>query len=589
MALRLAQGLRAVAVAATLALATRHDARGAAVANLPPQSPPAAGQLAAPHQTEPVQIAALTLKSISDARHGLAAGLTGIGREDSSDIAGEILSWLFMVPSLDCADLSNEATVCLLTPAFEGDIPDRAAVLPVSPFGGEARLRESLKEAYGTVVGTNVLFCTQAADNGLPPEVCVVVTSNTALVASSRESLRWVARRFRAGALPRIAPVREGCILSATFDGPLSRNVVRQLLPAGSAAADGPLLALSLFGDVLATVSSLDVSVDAGMRAWRAACRLHYPGGGGAALQSATAPDDSFMDIFPPGSFCRSASALPALAPLLPETVRALYAGESPQANFCGFHIFPALPDCDRDFRRFLAGDRAAAYVVAAADGLVGRIEAFSLKQPAEAAKWLDTTFGTGAGKGRIASLETREANGRKIHSYHLGLETLVGEDDDDFLAVVISLLAGFNSVEVTVDGDRLLVASGSKGMVDGWLRHGTRRPEGAADGARTVASLTASLGALPPGETSLGGGEVQPSAALAALAACYRELARLSRRLPRYGDGFVWRLSRFDGGVVFDVTASSTELMALIQLDSLDRRELSQLIVGRILQSSTP
>ena len=575
---------RALALAAAL-LAARTDARAAAVADLPTPSKAEIGRIATMPPGEPAQIAALTLKAISDVRLGLAAGLAGVGREDSSDLAGEILSWLFMVPSLDCADLSREATVCLLTPEFEGDIPDRAAVLPLSPFGGERHLRKSLKEVYGSVVGTNVLFCSQATDAAFPQDVCVVVTSNAALVATSRESLRWLARRFRAGSLPRVTAVRDGSLMAATFDGRLSHDIVRQLLPDGD-DAKGPLLALSLFGDILGTVSSLDVSISADVRSWRVACRLRYPGGG--AIQSAKPPDDSLAELLPPGAFCRSISALPAFTPMLPKALRTRYGGESPQANFCGFRIIPALPELDGDFRAFLAGDRAAAHVVAPADGLVGRIEVFSLKKAEEAAKWLDAHFASDIWGGRIASLETREAMGRTIHSYRLAMEKMVGEEDDDFLAVVVSLLAGFNNVELAVDGNRLIVALGGRGLVEALLNLEKSRRDHGEPPCGAVA-LTAPLGALPSGEVSLGGGEMQPSIALAALASCYRELGRLSRRLPRYGDGFVWRLSRDASGVVFDISASNTELMALTQLDAIDRRELSQLIVGRVLQTAAP
>ncbi|MBR0057438.1 MAG: hypothetical protein IJP66_08935, partial [Kiritimatiellae bacterium] len=154
------------------------------------------------------QIAVVSFTSISRARECIYDGLSGIGAQGAAETADAVISWLAMLPSLDCADLSRRATVILVTPPEGQDLPDQVALIPLAPLNGERLLRSSLAEAYTSVSGRGVVYCSGARSDSVPPSLSLIVTRDTAFVASSRESLRWIARHWRDGTIPAIPDVR---------------------------------------------------------------------------------------------------------------------------------------------------------------------------------------------------------------------------------------------------------------------------------------------------------------------------------------------------------------------------------------------
>ncbi len=524
------------------------------------------------------QVAAVTLSSLSDATGAFAAGFSGIGEENPEDVANAIFAWLFMVPSLDCADRSREATVCLLTPEYELDIPDRAAVLPLSPIGGAMRLRDSLKAAYGKITGTNVLFCSESVDSNRFADVCMVITRDTAFVANNREALKWIARHYRDKTVPSVAPVRSPSPVSLTFDGPLSGAIISQIVPQG-VDLPGYLGLLSLFGDILQSVTSLDVTLAPDIRSWRLACRLNYEKNLLPRIVQAPIPRESLMELFPPSSFCRSASTFPLLVSLLPSSMRTRYGGTSPVASFCGFHLLPCIPETDDAIYAALTGERASAYVIDPYENRLGKVEIFTVKNP----EALDAAIGGGISKAAkerntiIAPRPVRESNGVKIQGYAINVAANAEVDTTgDFVAKAISLLLGLNTVETAIAGDKLVVAAGAPGFIETWISKDMYKPQ-----KRAIASLTTPFEKSPAGEVPLGGGEIQPSATLLAAASKIAGLHSIEMMLPHSGNGCHWQMSRCDSGMVFEFSASNSEILAIKTLSRLDTKELGQYIIN--------
>ena len=518
----------------------------------------------------PRSIAVATISSLNDYSSAIDAGLRGIVPTSFCEGAADALSWLVPLPSRSYVDASRPVTFCLLTPPSDIEFPERVAILPLSPYGGEFSLRESLSTAYGEISGSSVLYCSKPTATNVMAELCLLIKDNTAIVAESREGLKWIVRKFRDGNLPSANSVRSPSTLSVTFDGPLLSSLLRQILPSG-ADVTSSLGFVALLRDLIATVRSLDVSFSANSRRWNVAVRLNFADPP-PPVMSAPEVRGRLCAELPSHSFCRSTSVLPAFVASLPASFRKRYGELSPFAPFCGFHILPAIPDADRELLPLLTGERAACYVVSPRNRIAGKVEVFHLADPSAVSGILAKRLGgaTSTPGSKIKPHPVRFSNGAMVVGYTTALDTKGAIDRGEVDAVAIAAATGLNNVETAIVGDLLVVACGKLGVIDNWFqgRHGRHS-------TASLAEITGSSQPPPNGEIPLGGGEMNISATLKAALSVFPDMEKMASRLPRSGGNINWRISRCPTGAVVEMEATSMELIALQLIREIDTSDL--------------
>lgn len=530
---------------------------------------------------EQKQIAVITFSSITDAVKGISDGLSGLGADGAGEAAETIVSWMTMLPPFDFADPKREASVILVTPRFEQETPDQIAIIPLSPLNGESILRATLSAAYGRISGNSVLFCSEPKDEESLPTLALIVTRDTAFIANDRESLKWIARRWKEGNVPSAPHLRDGATASAVFDARLAGKTVAALLPGDVAddARDAARL-IGWFRDLLGNLESLHVSLSADLRSWRLAARLSPKEGVGRTLFAAERPDGKTLRFIPRDAYCVSAGLFRQFSALLPESLVARYSGISSYSFFTGFGILPGVgfESRSRNLEPFLSGEASSAYVISRGDAVTARVKSFALSDPKGAAAALDAIFSDGISAEQATVRKPRIVNGRKIYSYTSVWQA--SEDvADDYVASVLVLLANLNCVEIAIDGDQMLVVSGPYGTVEKLLD-----PGALAAKSRAIDSLAPFLGALPDGESLLGSGELQPSRAFLALMQSKPGLEGLARHLPRHGGGIAWRISRDEGDAIYEVSLATSELFALSMLKKFDQKQLGHILLEDIV-----
>lgn len=529
-------------------------------------------------------VAVVSFSSIQNAVKSIADGLSGIGEEDSAETAKAVVSWLTMFPPFDFADSKREATIILIASASPDEMPGQVAIIPLEPSKGEAILRNSLSAAYGKINGGSVLFCSEAKNGEVPPLLSLVVTKETAFFASDRESLQWIARKWKDGEMPSAPALRKGAVISATFDGSLAGATIGSLIPATvDADLDATVRRLGWFRDLLGKLDSLQVSLSANLHSWNLAARLSPKDDSAKQFFASGIPDGKTLDALPRDAYCVSAGLFHQFASLLPESMVSKYSGASAYSFFTGFGIFPgAAPGTlATELEPFLAGEASSAYVIPKGDPVSARVKTFALADPAGAAAALDSFFSRNISNEFAVVRKPRIADGRKIYGYTL-MRQPSDELSDDYVAGAIVLLANLNCIEIAIVGDRLYIVSGPYGTIEKFLA-----PGALAIKPRTMDSLVPSLGALPEGETPMGCGETQPSRTLLALMQSRPHLERIARQMPRHGGGIAWRISRDGGDAIYEVSLTTSELLALSVLRKFDQRQLGNILINNIIVDS--
>lgn len=518
---------------------------------------------------QPKQIAALTISSLSNVNDALYSGLSGIGAAESKKITDEIFQWLFMVPSLDCADKTREATVCLLTPKNNLDIPDKAAVLPLNSIGGASQLVSLLRQTYNTITGTNLLFCSNPVDTNKFSDVCMYITRTAALVANNRESLIWIARQYAEKSLPSIEPVRGRAPIALTFDGNLCYDILSVLIPQNNATTGLPVY-LTLLKELFSTVNSLDLSIEPDAIDWRIACRLNYPAITMLKFEDTKIGKTTKLDNeFPIFSHCQSISYLPLVADILPLSIlNKLEKGIGSIYN--GMHILPAMPEANNLIRPYLTGERASAIATSPRDNLLGKIEIFPISDlPKLEAALQKITYPKDVVKKQL----DRKAYGTTIRKYTIVENTDEINSKGAFIAHVLSMLYGLNNIEFAISNGKLYVASGPREFIDNWLKK-ARFP--------TKKQNAIPIGRLPHNEIPIGGGIQDISSLIETLTKNTDQLEGISRNIPISGSGIQWQISRGRGFITFDILASSSELLALTVLSKIDTSQIGSLILDK-------
>lgn len=533
------------------------------------------------------QIAVFSLASIAKAAQAISDGLSGIGMSDSSGIASAIISWLVMLPSIECADLSRRATVILVTPPEGQDLPDQVAIIPLSPVNGELRLRQSLADSYESVSGKSVLFCSRPRNDSVAPTISLLVTRETAFIASSRESLRWIALHWKSGNIPEIPDLRPSASISAFFDAPLFANVLDTLL-AGADEADDTRSAIRyimLFRDLLRRLDAMHVSISGDINSWNIAAKLTPPAGGNLepmlVSTSQTAAANAPLSAIPRNAYSVAAGHLASISGLFPPSFLERFGGTSTYSFFFGRHPLPGLnlPSALNSLESLLSGESASAFCISPGSPPV-RLQVFSLKNPDQAAESLRTLLPWNSSAPAATFRFPRTEGNRIIYGYDASRKASA-ESSDDYAASALILLARLNSVELAIDNGNLVVVSGPTGAIDDFLP----LPDYLRK-KRTIAELPVALAATPPEESLVCAGELRPTQTFAAIVNSIPGLTEISRQLPRHGGGLSWRISSTaSGDHIFEVSISSSELLAISVLQRIDQRQIGGILLDHILK----
>lgn len=536
---------------------------------------------------EPAKVAEISLSSVSRAMENLSGVLEASGVADSAGMASAIISWLTMVPSIDCADLSRPATIVFLTTPDPHDLPDQVAVIPLSPIGGEYRLRDSLAAAYAKVDGRTVLSCTGPLNAAVTESLHVIVAKSVAYVANSREALRWIARRHMEGNIPSPDRIRDDDAATVMLHSELAIPVIENLLGAGERGEQTLSIGiLERLRDLLRGLRSFTVSFAADqfaadLNSFVAAFKLEPL----SPLEDATDAAKSIESLLPSiplEAYSISAGAIGGLSTLLPASITSPFRGATAYSYIATFNLLPGFSESDTSaLRPFLTGQRLSAFLVSHAIPWPAKIEVLGISDPVGAEKALERIF-SGTPPATISAFSPiRTSGGRKVFGY-TAMRKHGSKDDEDYAASSIVLLAELNKVELAVIGDRLVVISGHPGQIDLWLEgNGFHVKE------RDFASLASTLGDQVSGAVAIGAGQLQISKTLRTFFGTRDALRPLLERIPRFGNGIEWRISRTGGALLCEAHVSSSELRAISSISKIDNNFINNILMNLIIDET--
>jgi hypothetical protein len=126
------------------------------------------------------------------------------------------------------------------------------------------------------------------------------------------------------------------------------------------------------------------------------------------------------------------------------------------------------MPEVDKAIKGHLTGERAAAIVTSTQDNLLGKIEIFPIKDLTLLKDALKkTNFPTDS----VKRLADRQAYGTTVYKYTINAKTSEIDSKWSFIAHALSMLYSLDTVEFAIADSKLYVASGSKGLIDNWLK----------------------------------------------------------------------------------------------------------------------
>lgn len=533
---------------------------------------------------DPALVGEIIFASYSEACQDTVSALSSIGVGNSDDLFSEIFLSFALVPSVDFIDESRPISVSFLNPDLEGELPDRAVVIPISPYGGARALRATIEENYGKIEGTKVFFCSEPKEDAKEERLVYTVVGDIALMANNQKALKWIATKFRNKDLPKANIVVKASPISLTIDGKMGHSLIKQIVP-NAKKASGMAKKLSLLGDLLGTLTSLDLSIRPGSREWRIDAKLNYPFGiVKEKIETVRPPREELMTIFPDKSYCRSLSALPLLISLLPRSFRDEYGGDSYFTNLSAFHIFPKITESEKRIYPYISGDRASAYVIQPLDGMLGKVEVYTIKNPQRVEELLSKVISpiTNDLAFVVLTNDVRIVNNTKVYGYNIEEKKSSFQEKSEFSVSAINIIYNMNIVEVAVKDDLLFVALGKSGLIDKWLL-----PDAFVPGARKYNTILSPFEDVGDGVVSLGGGEVLPSQTLNEAVKVILGLEDFSRGLPFAGSGFYWRLSKCKTGLIYEISLSHNEILAFQTILNLDTSVLGQFVLNFAIEKS--
>lgn len=533
------------------------------------------------------QIAILTFESIPTATRAISDMLSSVGDSGTDVSAASVLTWLTMLPSLDCADPSRQASVIFITTEEDLSMANQVAIVPLSPVNGEQLLRKSLARTYGKISGNTVVYCSEPRDVGTLPGLALIITRSVAYVGNGPESLRWIAKNISAGITPSAGKVRDDAAISAFFDAQLTCGALDKLVgdtgaTAGDTGIPQAVRLISAFRDQLSSLSSLQLSISANLNVTHLAASLEPRDG--TASEFLALPEPSWKPIaaLPRDSTGVSIGYPRHFGALLPESIAGNFSGEESYSYFSGLNILNGGPrGADSELAPFLTGESASSFLFTKAKSITARLSVHALRDAAGAAAALDRILAAPADNGAVTVHPRRESDGRTIWGY-TSLRRASADSASDFAASVIILLSQLHTVEMTIDGDNLIVVSGAQGTIDKILR-----AMGETARMKGIDALTKPFAPLPAGETLLGCGDFEPSRCFLLFTKSSDSLAGLSRHLPSHGGGIAWRVSRSDSHAIVELSASASEIFALSMLGRLDQRVIGHAILDVVLGRS--
>jgi len=537
--------------------------------------------------SEAQQIAILTFESIPTATRAISDMLSSVGDSGTDVSAASVLTWLTMLPSLDCADPSRQASVIFITPQEDFSMANQVAIVPLSPLNGEQLLRKSLVETYGKISGNTVVYCSEPRDIGTLPGLALIITRNVAYVGNGPESLRWIAKNISMGITPTAGKVRDDSAISAFFDAQLTCNALGKLIGDTSAPADDAeipqaIRLISAFRDQLSTLSSLQLSISANLNVTRLAAKLEPKDGEAGEFLALPEPSWKPVTLLPRDAVGVSIGYPRQFGALLPKSIADTFHGDGSYAYFTGFNILNGgLSGAGSELAPFLTGESASAFLFTKANSITARVTVHALRDAAGAAAAIERIMAAPPNNSGVTISPAREAEGRTIWGY-TSHRRASPDSSSDFAASVIILLSQLHTVEMAIAGDNLIVVSGAHGTIDKVLR-----AMGETARIKGIDALTMPFGPLPAGETLLGCGDFEPSQCFLLFTKSSDSLAGLARHLPSHGGGIAWRISRSDSHAIVELSASASEIFALSMLNKLDQRVIGHAILDIVLGRS--
>lgn len=529
------------------------------------------------------QIAIATLSSINDAKVAMRDGLDSAGTDHASDVAEAIITWLTMIPSLECADLSRQATVVMLSQQDGEDMPDQIAAIPLSPINGSRRLHDSLRACYGKIEGKNVLYCSEPRRDDLIESLAIIITKSQAYVANSREGLRWLAQRRQSDTIPSLRHLHDDACISIAMNSELMVPVLDLLIGGGDALSlQGTPRLLAWMRDMLSKLASIHVSISADMNAWNITALMESKPEMAAKVSALPTPSGKILGDIPADSYCVADFVRGVYPCFLPDSILALCRGDSAYSFYSGCGLLPGMPvDAQGALEPLLAGERAESYAISKAVPFPARVVSFALSDEAKAKEAVESILSSAATAGKINVKPPRSVDGTTVWRYSTPRRRSK-KTDEDYAANALLLLEEFTDVELAIADGRLLVIAGHQGQIDKWLVESGYRKK-----SRSPESLAKAMGPLWANHELLGSGQLQPTETLKALFSNSDDLFPLLSKMPRPGNGLEWRISRQGGNIFTELYFSSSEVFALKSMSNLSKKEIGDILITKIMDET--
>ena len=505
------------------------------------------------------------------------------------------LASALLIPGFKGVDLYRPGHSFLLSPDPPGKAPLAAALVPLADKHGD-ELLAAIRERYTTVYRKGGIHTFSVPVNPEDPGYIVLaVAEGHALISTGINGLRWLALHRRDGTLPVAADM--GMPLRLTFDGGLCGRFLQLVASMdadgageGAAQADSAytlLRHLHETGVFCAAFTSIDLGIDASIREFSVALRLHAPLDSPLAARLATlqTPAPEFGNQLPDALLNWDISVLPALLPVLPATTASWLERLADSTQLLGLRVAPRAEGWLKLLLPVLDGRHASGMLKApVGSGLCSlQIFGFDDTRKAQAAlSILDSLLPTPAHPSpRIITLPSRTKGGLRIIGYQVAAQTATNSSTiGSGLDEVLVQMLGLGTVEMACPERSLVVVRGARGTLDELLKR--------SSGGNTLPLLDRAarfFTPLRPSQTLLGAGQYAPIATLRAAAGTLPALRDVVGQLPFPGDALCWRVVREDHSLVWQLMLPTNEMTAWSRLRTLDAALLQELVAQFALE----
>ncbi len=504
------------------------------------------------------EIASVVVSSHSDLKRELNDSFTAIGSEDETiNFTDTVLHWLFMVPDTGI-DPSRPIATYLLTPEFEGDIPDRAAIIPLDTLSGALMLGNELERRYSKIVGDKVFCCTENKDD--PNDILYIyITKTRAFAASSSDALRWIIKKIRDDKISDSTLKRQSTI-QITIDGAKASALIDLILPP-DADIPYPYVIISHLSQLLATTKTTTLNINSDLHQWQTDITLSFPDKRIKGFNEIKS-----IKAFEPLSskeryYSCSAGYIPLAASVLPKAVTQYYDDRNALSIYMPFRIIPAISELNKKILPTLTGIRYSAFINDPIENKIGKIEIYQIKDLQKATQII-------SGISSITNKSVRTLTPRTVGKTTIQRYTsATSYVHDNFTASALTHIFNLNNVEMAIKNKKLYIASGNSGLIEYALKD------------KKIALPTYEK--KDTEEKLIGIGEINISEQLHDAAATKEGLSGFSDEIPYKGQGIAWRLYATPTSLTYSLSVSTSELVALKMFLNADTSELSNYLLN--------